>query len=329
MSGRNGNRSERIMEWDDRVLSGEDAVLAGKIDEFFRAELDIREVKSDPGYGETDKTVKLMISDNQNNKRNGEIEKFVRESFSDKKQEVRINDEIREIKDEISYSNLDEISLEWVKEWHEKKQGDGAKKEEIREFVTSSLEKGGDVSGQQSEHRKKTGLRRSLVIKYILLAAAVMVGAIFLVDVLIPSKDPVRLFEKYYQSIPAVSPVTRDANGNTKNTWTSAAGSYNNGDYKAALAGFSELAAMDTSQVPPRFFLGMTHIALGNYAQAVSLLEGVAGRKGEYSKEARWYLGLIYLKEGNKDKATENFELLAQSSGYYSERSGKILRHLR
>ena len=95
------------------------------------------------------------------------------------------------------------------------------------------------------------------------------------------------------------------------------------------LAGFSELVAMDTSQVPPRFFLGMTHVALGNYDQAVSVLEGVAGRKGEYSKEARWYLGLVYLKEGNKDKASENFELLAQLSGYYSERSEKILRLLR
>jgi tetratricopeptide (TPR) repeat protein len=323
------NRIKGSEVWENGELSLEDADLNRRIDEFFKAEIDIREVKSDPGYGETDKTVKLMISDNQNNKRNGEIEKFVREGFSYKTQEVRINDEIREIKEEIRHSSLDEISSEWVKEWHEKKQGDGAKKEEIREFVTSSLEKGGNISGQQSDHRKKTGLRRSLVIKYILLTAAIMVGAIFLVDVLMPSDDPVRIFEKYYQSIPAVSPVTRDANGNTTNTWASSAGSYNNGDYKAALAGFSELVAKDTSQVPPRFFLGMTYIALGYNAQATRLLEEVAGRKGEYSKEARWYLGLIYLKEGNKDKATENFELLAQSSGYYSERSGKILRRLR
>jgi hypothetical protein len=86
---------------------------------------------------------------------------------------------------------------------------------------------------------------------------------------------------------------------------------------------------MDTSLVPPRFFLGMTHLALGNYNQAASLLEGVAGRQGEYSKEARWYLGLIYLKEGDKVKASINFEFLAQSSDYYSERSGKILRRLR
>jgi hypothetical protein len=117
MGKSDSNNMKSSAMWDNnRALSGVDANLAGKIDEFFRAELDIREVKSDPGYCETDKTVKLMIPDYQNHKHSVEIEKFVRESFSDKTQEARINDEIREIKEEISHSNLNEISSEWVKE---------------------------------------------------------------------------------------------------------------------------------------------------------------------------------------------------------------------
>jgi TolA-binding protein len=329
MSGRNGNTSKRSGAWDYMMPAGEDSALITRIDEFFMGELDIREVKSDPGYAETQKAVKLMISDNLNNKRNEENEKFIRESLSDLVPETRMNDEIREIKEEISRNNLNEISSEWVREWHEKRQGNEVKQEEIREFITSSLENGDNISGQQSKYRNKTGLRRTLRIGYVSLAAAVVTGAIFLINILVPSEDTVRLFEKYYQSIPAVSPVTRGVNSSETNSWTSAANSYNNGDYQAALAGFSELSAMDTSLVHPRFFLGMTHLALGNYNQAASLLEGVAGRQGEYSKEARWYLGLIYLKEGDKVKASINFEFLAQSSDYYSERSGKILRRLR
>ncbi len=87
--------------------------------------------------------------------------------------------------------------------------------------------------------------------------------------------------------------------------------------------------SMDTSLVTPRFFLGMTHLALGNYNQALNLLESVADKQGEYSKEARWYLGLVYLKEGDKDKASDCFKYLAKSSDYYSERAEKILRRLK
>jgi TolA-binding protein len=328
MSSRDGNRINKTEFWDDRELSGEDAALSRRMDEFFRAEMDITEVKSDPGYAETDKAAKLMITDYQENMRNTDNEKYIRDSLSGNKGEERIKDEIREIREEIKSKGLEEISSEWVREWHKKKQANGSGTIEIKEYITSSFEEGEKRSQNKPNQIRKTALTRALIIKYISASAAVLAGVIFAVNALIPSNDTGKLFEKYYESITAVSPVTRSMNGNVTGMWSSAVNSYNKGDYNTALAGFSGLMSMDTSLVPPRFFLGMTHLALGNYNQALNILKCVADMQGEYSKEARWYLGLAYLKEGDKSKASDCFRYLLQSSDYYSERAEKILRRL-
>ena len=50
------------------------------------------------------------------------------------------------IKHEIRNNNINEISAEWVKEWHEKKQRNGGrdpKTEEIKDFITSSINSDG------------------------------------------------------------------------------------------------------------------------------------------------------------------------------------------
>jgi TolA-binding protein len=328
MKMQNLNKAGKEM-WDDRMLSGEDAALSLRIDEFFRAESDIMEVKCDPAYIETDMAAKALISDYQKNTHNPEAEKFISESLAGVKTGDKMVGEIRDIKDEIKRKGVDEITSEWVKEWHIKKQKNGAGIKDIQEFITSSFNEHEVRSGQKPDHARKIIKRRSLIISYISAAAAVITGVIFIIKSVVPSGDTETLFKKYYDPLYAVSPVTRSLNVNETNVWSSAVASYNKGDYQAALKGFSSLVSPDSSFIPPRFFLGMTHVALGNYREARDLLKGVAEKQGEYSKEARWYLGLIYLKDGEEDKASDCFELLAKTPGYYSERADKILRRLK
>ena len=75
--------------------------------------------------------------------------------------------------------------------------------------------------------------------------------------------------------------------------------------------------------------MGISQMELGNYDQAVKMLEDVVSRQGEYLKEARWYLGLAYIKTGNTEKAAGCFEILAGTPGYYNLRAREILRRLR
>ncbi|MCJ7447186.1 MAG: tetratricopeptide repeat protein [Bacteroidales bacterium] len=319
---------------DHKVLpSEEDVALFGMISASFTGQIDIQEAKSDPAYSETDDMVKQVIADYQKNAtHNKDNEKFIRESFNGKTREAYVEKEIGRIKQEIDHSDLDKISADWVKEWHEKRQRNGgkdAKTEEIKEFITNSLKPQENITGINKGAGKKKRLIRRLVISYTMLAAAAIMGAVFLIRPLLPSYNPDNIFTKYYEPYSAVSSVTRgnDASGNE--TFTSALESYKRGNYQDAATGFSEVLVDEIASPSSRFFLGITQIALQDYDRAIDLLDEEAGQQGEFAKDARWYLGLAYIKAGNKAKASECFEILAQSPGFYRERSEKILRRLK
>jgi TolA-binding protein len=332
----NGKKQQqRINTWADTVmlLRPEDLVLLNRISDYFRGSQDIEDVKSDPDYNVTNKSVAEMISvfkpEAFQNKANA---KFIRESVAMENEEEKLTDEINDIKGESIENDIGKITIEWVREWDEKQHksvSTDAESKERKEFITNSLEK----AENESENVPATGnskiLKKTFFARFALPAAAAVVGALFLIKSLLPSHDPDTLFAKYYEPISAISPITRSANTDEMNIYTSAIESYNKKNYQAAATGFSDALLQNPSNISCQFFMGITHIALGNYDQAENILEGVINSQGEYVKEARWYLGLAYIKTGNIEKASGCFEILAQSPGFYSERAEKILRRLR
>lgn len=318
---------------DDMPFNREDSALSESISEYMKGRIDLEEVRNDPGLPGMESIVKEMISDyNKTRAKTKNNENFITDIFAKGISDEKLLDEISHIKLEINHSNINDISAEWVKEWHEKRQKNGApdqKAEEIKNFITGSFE----VEEKEHENfvteKRKKGLSRSLLVRYASLSAAAVLGVFMLVKTLIPSYNPDNLFDSYYEPLNAVSPVTRSSNTGESDSYASAIERYKLGDYQIAAIGFSNAIIQDNSAIAPRFFMGVTQLALGNYDQAINLLSDVTVRSGEYGKEARWYLGLAYLKSGEKDKASGCFKLLAQSPGYYSERSEKILRRLK
>jgi TolA-binding protein len=324
--------------WDDpgfdMLLSPGDSALFGKISEYMKGLLDIEDVKSDPAYASaTDIAVMMIAGYRANSARNKDNERFINDSLAEQTTDERLRDEINQIKHEIRHSNLNDISSEWVKEWHEKREENKSrdpKAEEIREFITGSIDHDEAIPRKKPESTKRSVSGRFLIIRYSSLAAAAVIGAVFLIRALLISGDTQNLFSKYYEPFNAVSDITRGTGSSGGSiSFSRAIENYKSGDYLAAETGFSEAMLDETTSLPTRFFLGITEIELENPDKAIDLLGGVASRQGEYTKEARWYLGLAYLKSGNKLKASECFELLARSPGFYRERSEKILRRLR
>jgi len=323
--------------WDDpdfeMLLSPVDSALFGMISDFMKGVYDIEDVKSDTAYTATNDEVNVMISDYQKNSvRNKDNEKFIRDSLAEETPEEKLKSEIGQIKHEIIQSNINDISLEWVKEWHNRKQRKGSKDpeaDEIQNFITGSLEKEEKRVLLRSDDWKKRGLSKSLITRFISLTAAALIAAVFLIRSLLPSNDPQRIFSKYYKPFEAASLITRSTGNSESETFTRAVASYKSGDYQAAASGFSDAMHYSTESLSAGFFLGVTEIELGNYNKAIDLLRGVVNQKSTYTKEATWYLGFAYIKSGNKIKASECFELLARSPGFYSNRSEKILRLLR
>jgi TolA-binding protein len=343
MDGKNRYKGEKQgsspvrNSWDDpgfeMLLSPGDSALFCKISDYMKGSSDIEDVKSDPAYSITNEEVKVMISDYQKNSvQYKDNEEFIRDSFAGETQEEKLRDEINQIKDEISKNNLNDISSVWVKEWHEKRQSNSikdSKNKEIRNFITDSIKEEEIRPKIQSDNRKNSRLSKSLITGYTSLAAAVIIGAVFLVRSLLPSDDPQKMFSKYYEPFSAVSPITRSTGARENGIFARAIVCYKSGDYHAAAAGFSEAMLNGSESYSAGFFLGITELELGNYDKAIDLLGGVLNMKSEYTKVATWYLGLAYIKSGNKIKASECFEFLARSPGYYRDRSEKILRLLR
>jgi TolA-binding protein len=336
----NNHNSSEITErnsWDDpgfdMLLSPDDSSLFGKISEYMKGLLDIEDVKSDPAYtSATDTAVMMIAGYRANSARNKDNERFINDSLAEQTTDEKLRDEINQIKHEIRHSNLNDISSEWVKEWHEKREENKSrdpKAEEIREFITGSIDRDEAIPRKKPESTKRSTSGRFLIIRYSSLAAAAVIGAVFLIRALLISGDTQKLFSKYYEPFNAVSDITRGISSGGSISFNRAIENYKSGDYLAAETGFSKAMLNETTSLSPSFFLGITEIQLGNYPGAIDLLGGVASRQGEYTKEARWYLGLAYLKSGNKLKASECFELLARSPGFYKDRSEKILRRLR
>ncbi len=308
---------------EDIISDNGDSAIFKNISEFMKGYLDIEDVKSDPSFSGVKEDVEEMILDyNQNISRNKDNEKFIRETFSKMVTDENLEDEISNIEKEIGDNNLNKITSEWVNEWHKKKQSMGVpdpNTEERRDFIARSI---------KSEVHKpvKTKL---LYVRYTSLLAAALIGAFILIRTLLPSGNQDKIFDSYYKPFDAISPVTRSLNNNETDIYSLAIGSYKTGDYDRAAREFSEIILKDPTVVSPRFFMGLTQLALKNYDQTINLLSGVINDSGEFSKEAKWYLGLTYLKSGNKPKAVECFENLAKSTGFYSERSEAILRRLK
>lgn len=317
---------------DNKLFRPEDSRLFEMISEYMKGRLDLEDVKNDPDLADLENNAKEMIKDyHSKNKRDKADETFIREAIVGNERDESINEEIRKIKQEIEENKLDGITAEWVKEWHEKRMGSAGREthaEEIRGFIKSSLKNERIEPEIDITREKKRGLSRTL-LRYTSVSAAAIIILVILVRTLLPSYNPEKLFDTYYEPLNAISPVTRNSNTNLSNSYFSAIDMYKLGDYQGATIGFSEAIEKDNSAIEPRFFMGITELALGNYNQAINMLSDVINSSGGFSKEAEWYLGLAYLKTGEKEKALVCFELLTKTPSSYRERAEKIVRHLK
>ncbi|MBN2862783.1 MAG: hypothetical protein JXN62_06455, partial [Bacteroidales bacterium] len=220
---------------------------------------------NDPAFPYTRDMVKLMIADYHRNTLNNKNLKGSKPGWmKEDESNTEAEKEIIEIKNELEGSDLYKTTSDWVEEWNEKKEkGTDKRIEEIREFVKESLEPAVVTPETGSSSATgKSGTVRKRILGYISLAAAVIIGTVFIVRSLLPFNNTDTLFSRYYEPYPAVSNVTRGTFSTVDRILPSALESYKNGNYHAAAAGFTEAMVNDPLSSSPRFFLGITHIAL-------------------------------------------------------------------
>ncbi|HLN19771.1 MAG TPA: tetratricopeptide repeat protein [Bacteroidales bacterium] len=314
-----------------------DTDLDQAIKENMRAHSDLDEIKNDPFYSQT--VSMLNKSDSENNKKirdtkDREREDFIKGALKEKRTQDRISTEIKSIHYEMGKSNINDLTAEWVNEWHRRKQKEiTATYRERKSFISESLKSSDKPAPNTAEKPIVTANEKPVVkkrqLRYVYLsAAASLIGAALIFTALLSPSSPEKLFDSYYEPYQAISPVMRDGNS-ASSSYASAIMYYKSGDLNKAAYYFQESSLNDPTLRSPVFYLGLTELANGRFDDAINRFRSITDVPGIYSKEAKWYLGLSYLKKGDVASAKECFSDLSKADGYYMERSEKILRRLK
>jgi tetratricopeptide (TPR) repeat protein len=312
------------------LFNKEDLILSKTLDQNMRGHFDIEDVINDPHFMEVKAETELMVSEyNMASEQSISDRKFICDSLSDQQVNPKLEEDIQNIAIESEKNNIDLITAGWVSEWQERreKSSEDNRVREMRNYISDSLKSEETDSPEKIiESKKPRSLK--IAISFLTLSAAAVAGILIAIRTLSPA-DPGKLFDSNYRPLSVISPAVRSLGSNSGSDYISALEKYKAGDYRSAASLFSAEMKRDTTLISPRFFLGLTEEALGNYSRAANLLSSVTSRAGEYKKDAQWYLGLAYLKLADTKQAESCFNTLAGSPGFYQERAGRLLRRLK
>lgn len=332
MSPQSGKYKDDQMDF-KKLYMLEDPLLDARIKTFRRAEFDLQEIMNDPFLEATRSELSNMSEVRSSLKEKGsydEKQEFVKKALC--KTDSKTKTEITNIK--ISKSDINELSAEWVREWHKKKQMEGVTPadQERKNFISASIKAEEIIPSISAELTEPIIVpqRKSRSLQFISLAAAAVLGVMITIKALIPAGNTAKIFDSFYQPYDdAVTLVTRGVNSETASTYNQAVYNYKSGKYEEAALGFAQSASIDPSLGTPSYYIGLVSMETGDYEKAIEHFSNVINMAGNFVKEAKWYLGLTYLKTGDKEKASECFRELARTEGYFSKPADKILRRLK
>ncbi len=163
-------------------------------------------------------------------------------------------------------------------------------------------------------------------IKYISGIAAILIIGVFSTFFLNSVKqDPIKIYEKYYQTYPNISIPLSRSDENTDNPYYL----YETGNYKAALTGFKALINDKPGDEAALFYAAVIYMELADFENAIEYLKRVtAENPNRFTRPANWYLSLAYIHSDNIEIAVKYLDELAKGDDIYGKNSKKILNKL-
>ena len=104
---------------------------------------------------------------------------------------------------------------------------------------------------------------------------------------------------------------------------------YRKADYRGTVADLGAAAALDPDAPHSRFFLGISHLMLGDDTAAIdSLRATVALGDSAYLEEAHWYLAKAFLRRKDVPAAETHLKALIALRGSESDKARQLLTEL-
>lgn len=188
-----------------------------------------------------------------------------------------------------------------------------------------------DVENHDEEEKATISIgtrKRNRKIAYAL-AIAATVAIILSFGIFPASIDQDRLFDRYYEPIEASDFTQRGESNDLYGEIARGINYYVDGDYSQSINQFSDLASNPAIRSEVLFFTALSHLGLGQYQQAQSILEALVDSEIRYQAETLWYLSLSYLKSGELEKSNAYLGQLEIYDGMYKQDAQALGKKLR
>lgn len=130
-----------------------------------------------------------------------------------------------------------------------------------------------------------------------------------------------KLFKMYYKS--GDIGIKRSGNANM----VEALMAYSQKDFLAAANAFEQVLQNDPTNIPVKYYCGISNIENRNFDRAIELFQGIIDNNdNSYVEYAQWNLGLTYLANNQEGFAIEQFKEIAEKQDHtYYEQAQSIL----
>lgn len=174
---------------------------------------------------------------------------------------------------------------------------------------------------------EKNNSTKVIPLRWLFVAASVVLLAGFSIWVTYKDANPDRLYESFYQTYPnVVSPVTRGPKD--QDIQSKAFAAYDEGNYPQAVYLFEEIYRLDKTDFA-LFYKGLSELELKQYQNAQDSFEQFDfSKNNSFTPYFKWYLALADLKTGNSEQAKKLLDDLSSKENPMQEMAKKLLEEL-
>jgi tetratricopeptide (TPR) repeat protein len=173
--------------------------------------------------------------------------------------------------------------------------------------------------------KSKYGERRVGFIKK-LLAAAVILGMVAILFILLPEKKSEaseNLFAAYFT--PYRDPVNVRSGADSTSVRYLANESFSAKDFPMAISYYERLP---DPTIADTFYYGLSALQVQNADLAISLLTWVSLGQSDYRQQAAWYLSLAFLQDGRKEEAMKVLQEIVKDSTFNHDKARSLVGKL-
>lgn len=173
-------------------------------------------------------------------------------------------------------------------------------------------------------------LARRSILKYAAVAILGMCIGGYAIYNITTGNTPDQLYAIYYTTYPNLDSSTRSGSEKVDNEKirANAFEEYDKGQFENVILLLTSIPSGYRKEMDDAFYIGISHLELEQWQEAISVLENVIDSNSEYVQEAEWYLALANIRSGYCEKGKTLLQEISSRGMDKSEEAEIIIRKI-